>query len=114
MRKNRIGYVMALLATCLGASTALAARGGGVLLNPVNLPAGKSFTVTFDVTVNDPFPQGVKQVQTQGSVATEALGNVLTDDPDTAAALDPTITGVVVPPLRADGWLLPLGSRLHR
>ena len=76
---------------------ALAARGGApVQLPNVDLPPGKSLTITFDVTIN-PQPPGVHQVANQGSVTGDGVGPVLTDDPDTADASDPTITDVIVP-----------------
>ncbi len=61
------------------------------------LPAGKSVTVTFEVTVNSPFPSGPTQVCNQGNVTADGGINVLTDDPDVAGADDPTCTPVTRP-----------------
>ncbi|HWN98255.1 MAG TPA: Ig-like domain-containing protein, partial [Blastocatellia bacterium] len=57
------------------------------------LPAGKSVTIKFAVTVNN--PPGAAQVSTQGTVSATGIANVLTDDPDTVASPpppDPTVT----------------------
>ena len=54
------------------------------------LPAGKSVTIKFAVTVNN--PPAAAQVSTQGTVSATGISNVLTDDPDTGAASDPTVT----------------------
>lgn len=56
------------------------------------LPAGKSITVTFRVTINNPLPGGVCQLANQGEVAGSNFSSVLTDDPDTTSASDPTVT----------------------
>jgi uncharacterized repeat protein (TIGR01451 family) len=56
------------------------------------LPAGKSVTVRFSVTVNSGLAAGVTQVSNQGQVAGTNFGTVLTDDPDTGVAGDATVT----------------------
>ncbi len=56
------------------------------------LPAGKSITITFLVTINKPWPAGVCQLVNQGNISGANFGNVLTDDPAVAGANDPTIT----------------------
>src|SRR5262249_45412482 len=56
------------------------------------LPAGKSVTITFDVTINSSLPSSVTQVVNQGSISGSNFATLLTDDPDTAAPADPTIT----------------------
>ncbi|HJZ47590.1 MAG TPA: CARDB domain-containing protein, partial [Roseiflexaceae bacterium] len=56
------------------------------------LPAGKSVTITFDVTINSSLPSSVTQVVNQGSISGSNFANVLTDDPGTAAPADATIT----------------------
>ncbi|MCA1635798.1 MAG: hypothetical protein LC802_19445, partial [Acidobacteria bacterium] len=64
------------------------------------LPAGQSVTITFQVTIDNPFPAiNPSQVSNQGSVTcTECAGSILTDDPSVAGANDPTITPVISPP----------------
>ncbi len=55
-----------------------------------DIAEGASVTITFDVTINDPLPEGTTQVANQGFVSTnETLTNVPTNE---------TITRVVVPP----------------
>src|SRR6185369_13348461 len=65
-----------------------------VLLNIGVLPAGKSITITFNATVDDPFPGPGAQVCNQGTVSGTNFANVLTDDPDVGGAADPTCTAI--------------------
>ena len=58
------------------------------------LPAGKSVTIKFQVTVNDPVTLGTTQVSNQGIVSGSNFSNVLTDDPSVGGGSDPTITPV--------------------
>ncbi|MDH3403864.1 MAG: DUF11 domain-containing protein [Acidobacteriota bacterium] len=62
------------------------------------LPAGKSISVFFDVTVNVPFPAGVTEVANQGVVSGGNFPAVLTDDPDAGGSADPTVTQVLAMP----------------
>ena len=66
------------------------------------LPAGKKVRITFQVTIDIPFLGG-NQVSNQGSVTHSLAGSpVLTDDPDTGTADDPTVTQVAGPPVAND------------
>jgi hypothetical protein len=55
-------------------------------------------TITFDVTINTPFPANTSSVTNQGSFVGTGFGPILTDDPATVAANDPTVTAVSVAP----------------
>jgi uncharacterized repeat protein (TIGR01451 family) len=71
---------------------------GGVSLNIGTLPAGESITITFNVTINSPLsPTNTTQVANQGTVSGSNFGSIVTDDPDTGALNDPTVTPVVNP-----------------
>jgi len=59
------------------------------------LPAGKSITLTYQVTINSPAPAG--SVSNQGSVVGSNFSTVLTDDPSTAAPNDATVTRIDQP-----------------
>ena len=61
-----------------------------------DLPAGRSVTITVDVTVNIPIPPNVAQIANQGVLTAAAGLTVRSDDPDTAALNDPTRTPVDV------------------
>lgn len=63
-----------------------------VLLNIGVLPAGKTITITFDATVDDPFPGPGAQVCNQGTVSGTNFTDVLTDDPAVGGLADPTCT----------------------
>ena len=77
---------------------------GGAGVSPANsgftLPAGKSITVTFQVTLNNlpnlatPIPVGGPVVSNQGTVTADSISAVLTDDPAVGGANDPTNTPV--------------------
>jgi uncharacterized repeat protein (TIGR01451 family) len=58
------------------------------------LPVGVPATVTFDVTVADPFPDGVEEIACQGTAGADGVTDEPTDDPDTPADDDPTVTVV--------------------
>ena len=72
---------------CLFATTTRAQ----VNQNVGNLAPGESVTITFEVTINSPLPASVTQLSAQGTV-THNGGILNTDDPDTVAANDATIT----------------------
>lgn len=61
------------------------------------LPPGKSITITFDATIKPPPPGGLCSVANQGVVSGSNFTDVLTDDPATGAADDPTVTVVNQP-----------------
>jgi hypothetical protein len=65
---------------------------------PVNigtLNGGKSVTITFSVTVNNPLASNVTQISNQGNVSGSNFSTVQTDDPDAVGASNPTITNVI-------------------
>ncbi len=63
------------------------------------LAAGASVEIAFDVTIDNPFPAGVADVSNQGTVTSDQLPAVLTDDPDVGGDADPTVTMVTASPL---------------
>ena len=70
-----------------------------VSVSGFNLPAGKSITIKFQVTVNNPFPTGVCSVSNQGTVSATALTNIQTDnDADPGNGINPTVTTIPVAP----------------
>ena len=68
-----------------------------VILNIGTLPAGESVTITFNVSVNNPFTGPTAQVANQGTVSGTNFGDVLTDDPDVGGTADPTVTPIDLP-----------------
>ena len=60
--------------------------------------AGGSATISFRVRINSPLPAGVSQVANQGVFNSSSGPAVLTDDPDTPAQDDPTITPLTPAP----------------
>jgi hypothetical protein len=68
-----------------------------VMLNIGTLPAGESVTITFNVTVNNPFTGASPQVSNQGTVSGSNFGSVLTDDPTVGGTADPTVTPIDLP-----------------
>jgi uncharacterized repeat protein (TIGR01451 family) len=61
------------------------------------LPAGKSVTISFQVTVNTPFG-GTNQVSNQGTISGDNFADVPTDDPSVGGSADPTVTPILTPP----------------
>lgn len=64
------------------------------------IPPGVSVTIHFRVTIADPVPAGVTFVANQGLVSGSNVTDTPTDDPDTPAVDDPTVT-----PLGAAPWI---------
>ena len=59
-------------------------------------------TISFEVTINDPFPQNVDEVCNQGTISGTNFSIVLTDNPDTIPSPDPTcVTVTAVPSMHA-------------
>lgn len=89
----------ALKAAPVAAPAALA--GETININIGTLKAGDSVTITFQVTVADPFPTNVNpaQVSNQGVVTADGGINVLTDDPSEVGSTNPTVTPILTPPL---------------
>ncbi|MDQ1590318.1 MAG: large repetitive protein [Pyrinomonadaceae bacterium] len=69
---------------------------------PVSIGAlapGDSVTITFQVTVNSNIPNNVTQVSNQGQITSSSFGGtVLTNDPATGPANDPTVTPILPRP----------------
>jgi hypothetical protein len=61
------------------------------------LPAGESVTITFKVTVDDPFTGSAAEVCNQGTVSGTNFASVATDDPSVGGAADPTCTPIDPP-----------------
>ncbi len=59
------------------------------------MTAGQIVTVTFAVSVNAPFPDGLSHITTQGTVTADGAPGSLTDDPATFGPTDPTITPII-------------------
>ncbi|MEK6281967.1 MAG: Calx-beta domain-containing protein [Acidobacteriota bacterium] len=68
-----------------------------VMLSIGTLPAGESVTITFNVTVDDPFTGAMAQVSNQGTVSGSNFADVLTDDPTVGGTADPTVTPIDLP-----------------
>jgi hypothetical protein len=72
-----------------------------------DLPPGETLTITIEATIDDPLPAGTNEVTNQGLVSGDNFADVPTDDPDTAAPDDPTVTPVVTLILDSDGDGIP-------
>jgi Bacterial Ig domain/Calx-beta domain/Matrixin len=69
--------------------------GGSVSVNVGTLAPGDSVTITFQVVIDNPYSGG-PNVSNQGTVhsTTASFADVVTNDPDTVAANDPTLTPI--------------------
>lgn len=64
------------------------------------ISAGDSIVIIYDVTINNPLvPSNAASISNQGTVSGGNFSNVLTDDPDTGAGGDATITLLNLLPL---------------
>ncbi len=70
--------------------------GETVTQNLAILPAGKKIIIKFRVTVNSPWPNNTTaQISAQGTITCNpSCGTILTDDPTTPTANDPTVTAI--------------------
>jgi uncharacterized repeat protein (TIGR01451 family) len=64
-----------------------------------DVPGGATVLLSFAVVINTPLPPTVMQVANQGLVTTAELPGVLSDDPETPEASDPTRTPLGTAPL---------------
>ncbi len=79
---------------------------GGAVLgeNPVEVELGEiagaaSMTVSLRVRIDDPIAAGVARIENQGTVTSDNLPELLTDDPSVGGIADPTVTAVSAAPL---------------
>jgi uncharacterized repeat protein (TIGR01451 family) len=69
-----------------------ASAGENISISIGTLPAGKSISIVFLVTVNNPVTDGTTQLSNQDTVSGSNFANVLTDDPVVGGVSDATIT----------------------
>lgn len=75
----------------------------GVEVRVPTLDAAETVTITFNVRINSPLTSDAIQIANQGQVKSAELPTIVTDDPDTLQADDPTRTTVaIIPVLRVD------------
>src|SRR5690606_1704920 len=55
---------------------------------------GGSATIVYRVTIDDPLPPGTTQIVNQGTVSSDQLPDVLTDDPAAPGGADPTLVAL--------------------
>ncbi|MFC2000655.1 beta strand repeat-containing protein, partial [Chloroflexota bacterium] len=60
---------------------------------------GRTVTITYEVTIHDPLPEGVTHVGSQGMVSSMELPVVLTDDPHLLGGVDSTVSPVMATPV---------------
>ncbi len=76
----------------VGALAVCPARAETLAIPIGTIPAGASLTLTLDVSINSPLSSLITSVTAQGEIDVSGADTTLTDDPDTAAPLDPTVT----------------------
>ncbi len=85
--------------TVRAAAPVMPTLAGETITIPIGtLRAGDSVTITFQVTVADPFTGSPAQVSNQGTVTADGGISVLTDDPSEPGGADPTVTPILLPP----------------
>lgn len=81
--------------------TVISGNNGGDTNVAVDIGAiadGDTVAIQFDVVINPDFPHGVSNVINQGQASSDTFTNLPTDDPDTSASGDSTITPITIPP----------------
>jgi len=91
---KRIRFFMPVMLAVLLLSFALQADGAAVVRSIGTLPPGKSVTLTFDVTVNDPFRGITPAITNQAVISGSNFSPVPSDDPAAPGTNDPTATRV--------------------
>ncbi len=91
-RAAGVSAVALALLWALGAVPPLAASGESVSLDSFTLQPGATVVLEFEVTVDDPIVGCALSVANQGTFTGANFAGVPTDDPDTVAAADSTIT----------------------
>ena len=69
-----------------------------VVIEIVNVSPNGSVTITYDVQIDKPLPAGVTTVSGQSVISGSNFSAVNTDDPDTLAANDATVTQLTAAP----------------
>jgi uncharacterized repeat protein (TIGR01451 family) len=96
MTARQLGAVV-MAAMMVFLTVAAAAADTVTIGNLGNLPRGKTVIIKYDALV-PPVPAGTTQLQTQGTIGWNSSLTGQTDDPDTVAAGDATITSIVAAP----------------
>jgi len=91
--ERRLPYSGEAAGAALGATTSTDFLGLPITIG--TLPAGKSVGINFKVVVPNPF-FGDPRISQQGTITGSNFAPVLTDDPNTATASDPTVTNVFI------------------
>jgi hypothetical protein len=75
----------------------------GVAVDVGSMAVGDTVTIQFDVLIDKPLPVAVTQISCQGTVGSDTLTGVLTDDPTLPGESDPTVIPVFqdAPPIPA-------------
>ena len=74
-----------------------AAGDTSVVVDVGSLGGGTELTITWDVVIADPFPEGGNTITAQATVSSPGLTDLLTDDPAVPGLADPTLTTVSLP-----------------
>jgi uncharacterized repeat protein (TIGR01451 family) len=79
-------------------TTGNGAGDASVAVNVGTIADAASVTIQFDVVVDNPLPAGVTQITCQGTVTSNTLTNLKTDDPTPPGTTDPTVIPVTAAP----------------
>ena len=88
--------------TTLVAGTVQTSQGTITSESPIDIALGDiavggTATVSFRVRIDSPFPESASTISNQASVSAAELAPVLSDDPETPALQDATVSEVVIP-----------------
>jgi uncharacterized repeat protein (TIGR01451 family) len=92
---DRNAILLAEMATSGGTVTEGAQGARRIAVTVPRLDAGRLVTVTFQTRIGRPLRAGVTRIVSQGVISASGLPAVVTDDPATSAAGDPTVVRII-------------------
>lgn len=86
-------FIVVLLMS-LWAGVGVVSAQGDVDLDLGDIPAGQQVTITYEASVNETLPEGLRFITNQGVVTSDNFPDILSDDPANQVDDDETLTPV--------------------
>ena len=99
--RKKVAFFLPIMLSALFTPCTMLAAGEPVVRSIGSLPHGKSVTLSFDITVNDPFHGVTPAISNQAVVSGSNFSPVPSDDPAAPGTNDPTVTRVFFLPAAA-------------
>jgi hypothetical protein len=92
--RKKVAFFLPVMLSALFTPCTMLAAGEPVVRSIGSLPPGKSVTLSFDITVNDPFHGVTPAISNQAVISGSNFSSVISDDPDAPGTNNPTVTRV--------------------